>query len=533
MNALNKARLASEPDQLELTELLEKICSRSPVIHRTIEKFGPISLDDYLRKALSICRKPLQPRNDLLEAVYRYVAPLLGEKVAEKAACELQTSPMVLTAHHHGVDFQAQSVQTSLIFSLREIDGKPASTVPVFACGNIALNNPTYPRGLLLYYADRQAEKFTPPVKVPIFPDQRKRKSVSVVSPYDTDMLIRTEQLLTTMAKKDQISSIVERTAKNVLQEDYRDPSVIGLKNYSQQAVVLNNRIWKRFFCDSDCAPEMVFLELEQITNLLLKIDLNNEDSLIWQIMFNPTIRAKILSRLDGAKACWDRGKMAQRLLLDSNQAIPSPSNCGTIFFWGVCDNGSRIPLLLTCKEGRANTLQGRDDKGKLWAFPFNPKDILDGLLSGRLLPSLFTCYSTIGFARGVSCCGGYFQAHYLSVMQRSLIDVFSEISGYAEFAEHISQTPSDIYLSGMQAIMYRLDDDLLLPVGPLGMIAKGGLSQDQIKKIGSLTVQDAHMASLMDTLPDILLPEERPDQWHLRLAKASRRLLEERVVVI
>lgn len=223
---------------------------------------------------------------------------------------------------------------------------------------------------------------------------------------------------------------------------------------------------------------------------------------------------------------------MTQRLLR-AHQTIPDPGSCGTLFFWGVCDNGYRIPLLLTGATDRTATLQGRDDRGQAWSFAFRPADILEGLRAGRLLPSLFTCYTAIGFARGISCCGGYFQAHYLSVMQQALIRVFNETAGCAEWAERLSLVPSNLYLSGMQTVMHGLDDQLLLPAGPVEMIASGGLSRKQLERIRSLTVQDAHLASLMDTLPDILPPGERPDRWHPRLAQASNRLLRERVVVI
>ena len=119
MNALNETgSMSSRPNNLSLMHLLSQVCARSPVIKRTIDQYGQVSLDDYLRETQLICDSPLQPRNDLLEAVHRYVAPLLGEVIAEKAVQELQTLPAVVTAHHHGVDFQAQSVQTSLIFSL-------------------------------------------------------------------------------------------------------------------------------------------------------------------------------------------------------------------------------------------------------------------------------------------------------------------------------------------------------------------------------------------------------------------------------
>lgn len=535
MNALNETGSMSKPNNLSLTHLLAQVCARSPVIKKTIDQYGQVSLDDYLRETQLTCDSPLQPRNDLLEAVHRYVAPLLGEVIAEKAVQELQILPAVVTAHHHGVDFQAQSVQTSLIFSLRKVGGKPATTVPVFACGNVALNNPTYPRGLLLYHVDRQAARFTLPIKLPIFPDRGKRRSVSIVAPYHTGMLARAEQLLATITTKNQISSALATAAKSILREDYQNDTILGLRNYSQQAVMLNNRIWKRCFREPDSAPEMIFLELEQITNLLLQADLNNEDSLVWQVMFNPTIRARVLNQLDGTRACWNRSKMAQRLLLNPNHALPNPASCGTIFFWGVCDNGYRIPLLLTltCKADRVATLQGRDDQGKLWTFPFRPADILNELRAGRLLPSLFTCYSTIGFARGVSCCGGYFQANYLSVMQRGLVRAFGEIPGYAELAERLSQVPSNIYLSGMQAVMRGQDDDLLLPVGPVEIIASGGLSRDQLERMRSLTVRDTHLASLTDTLPDFLPLEDRPNDWLPCLAQESKHLLKERIVVI
>lgn len=532
MHARSEVKPVLESDSLDLAHVLAQVRARSPVIQRALDQHGSISLVDYLGRMLSICDNPLQPRHDLLEAVHRSVLPLLGETVAEKAAQELQALPAILTAHHHGVDFQAQSVQTSLIFSLRAVGGKPATTVPVFACGNIALNNPTYPRGLLLYHPDRQGTEFKLPVKLPIFPDRGKRRSVSLVAPYDNGLIACAEKRFKTMAASQNVSPALAAAVESILREDYRNEAILGLKSYSQQAVVLNNRIWKRCFCEPDNAPEMIFLELEQITNMLLQADLHNEDSLIWQVMFNPTIRTRVLNQLDGARACWDRSKMTQRLLR-AHQTIPDPGSCGTLFFWGVCDNGYRIPLLLTGATDRTATLQGRDDRGQAWSFAFRPADILEGLRAGRLLPSLFTCYTAIGFARGISCCGGYFQAHYLSVMQQALIRVFNETAGCAEWAERLSLVPSNLYLSGMQTVMHGLDDQLLLPAGPVEMIASGGLSRKQLERIRSLTVQDAHLASLMDTLPDILPPGERPDRWHPRLAQASNRLLRERVVVI
>jgi len=52
-----------------------------------------------------------------------------------------------LTANHHGVDFFAQSVQSSLLFALGNAGYDfPRKTVTVFSFGNISFNNLTYPK---------------------------------------------------------------------------------------------------------------------------------------------------------------------------------------------------------------------------------------------------------------------------------------------------------------------------------------------------------------------------------------------------
>lgn len=515
---------------------LALVCAQSPVVKRTLDNYGKASLADYLHQTLLISKNPLQSRNDLLEVVYRYAAPLLGEKVAEKASQELDAFPIALTANHHGVDFLAQSVQGSLIFSLRQICGKQSETVPIFACGNIALNNSTYPRGLLLYTADRQASDIKLPIRLPIFSDRHKRKSVSTMDAFDSEMLAKAQRRLSMYVQNEQLTSTLAATAAAILSEDYQDKTVIGLKNYSQQAVVLNNRIWKRCFREPERVPELVYLELEKITSLLLQIDLRDEDSLIWQVMFNPILRGKVLSRLDGAKTCWDRSKLSKRMCLKIGNKCHLPGASGTIFFWAIDDAGCRVPLLLIDDSYRMAVLQGRDEQGKLWTIPFTPRNVLDGLRAGRLLPSLFTCYSTIGFARGISCCGGYFQAEYLPVMQHGLVSALHELGDCKQVVEHISQVPSDIYLSGMQMVMHYSNDNLLLPAGPIEMIANGGLTPKQIEQIRLLTVWDTHLAGLMETISDLQpveqFDESHPVNWRLILAKESVHLLNNCIIL-
>ena len=507
------------------------VCKRLPAVKKAYDQYAQLSLADYLQRTLKVSNNPLLPRTDLIEVVYRYASPLLGEVIAEKAAQELQSFPVVLTSNHHGVDFLAQSVQGGLIFSLRKIAGKPATTVPVFACGNVPLNNPTYPQGLLLYHARRQV---TLPLKLPIFPNRLKRCSVSVTAPYDADMLNRAERRLAAMMQDGQLPPVMVSTVEKIFNEHYRDRSIMGLESYSQQAVVLNNRIWKRCFREPEQAPEMVYLELEKITSLLLQEDLSREDSLVWQLMFNPVLRAEVLRQLDGTKVCWDRTKLAKRMCSNSAGENLGLGGSGTIFFWAINDTGWRVPLMLTDSAGRSQALQGRDDRGKLWTVPFSPRDILQGLQAGQLLPSLFTCYLTIGLARGVSCCGGYFQAEYLASIQDGLVQILlDKLVGFKREAESLSQVRTDISLVGMQAVVHNYNDDLLLPAGPVEIIASGGLRSEQFDRMPAIAVQDALLAGLLEILPDVQGREERQTNWCMQIAKEYSQVLRDRSIVL
>ena len=76
-------------------------------------------------------------------------------------------------------------------------------------------------------------------------------------------------------------------------------------------------------------------------------------------------------------------------------------------------------------------------------------------------------------------------------------------------------------------------DKDLLLPAGPIEIIASGGLSRGQFEQMSSLTVRDAHLAGLIETLPDFQSREERPDNCFHLLAAENHQLLRGRALII
>jgi hypothetical protein len=98
--------------------------------------------------------------------------------------------------------------------------------------------------------------------------------------------------------------------------------------------------------------------------------------------------------------------------------------------------------------------------------------------------------------------------------------------------ASAIEKGNPNFYLSGMSAVMTQIEDDLVIPAGPLEIIAGGGLSSKDVERIFALSVRDAHLASLFEILPDFAPWVLRAPEFKKHLAQDSLRVLEGKVVI-
>jgi hypothetical protein len=463
--------------------------------------------------------------------VENYAAPLLGDEVAASVRASLVQVPLVLTANHHGVDYFSQSVQGSLIFSLLGAAlGNPHRSALVFACGAVPLDNFTYPMGLLLY-AGRRANWDTLPVRVPVFSNRYRREMVSAAGPMDASLIERARQRCNTMVDQGDVCASLGATLDSIL-GDYADPDVLQQATYSQQSVVLNHRLWQRLFSEPVQKPQVVTLELERITRELLAADLRNTASLAWCVHFDARLRHLIWNALDGTRACWNSELLVTRLRSpDSGTDLASAAGSGTFLYWGVTERGRRVPLCLDERQGNPR-LRGVDDAGNTVEFPFSPDAIEENLARGRLLPSLFNCFLTVSFARGVNCAGAYYQAEYLPEMRDGVVSALRAAGGYEQAAQCVAGVPANTYLAGMQTVMRRHDDGALVPAGVVEIIAAGGLTNGDVEKILSMPVRDAHIASLMETVADLAPQEIKSASSRKRIGEDCSRLLADSVVI-
>lgn len=488
---------------------VDQVCERYPVVGKTLQRYRDTSLKQYVNRMNRFhVSGGYQSNLDFMDEVTNYTNRYLTSSVGKSVYDELSECPVVLTANHHGIDTFAQSTQTNLLFAMREMpDGRTARTVPVLACGSVPLNNLTYPRGFILY-ACRSFLESGKETKVPIFPDRCKRNLVNSTASINPDMVKRAQDRIYKLHNGGAIALSLCDAAHNVL-KDISTVVDMNFTSYSEQATQINNKIWKKLFRPGSESSDLIYIEMEKIVVNLLKRDLPDTSSICHQLMFDDGLREQLVAELDGENACWQYEALRKRAIDDMGASGDSqtPSYLGTQFFWGLDDSGKRIPLVVFRSNAGDLQLRGQSDCGDTWISPFTMESITELLVRQKLVPSLFTCYLVMSIARGIGCIGGYYQADYLPRMQEGVIKTLSSRSDGNVNTSLVNDTVTDLYLSGMQTVSLAIDNTTAT-AGPFEIIASGGLTTEHLEKIGSITVLDAHIASLSDTLTDANLPQ-------------------------
>jgi len=466
-----------------LSRLQAAVEARRPTLARIISDFGEESLERYAGDFKAVPEgEPIQSRHDVIEVAAAHARRLLGADMAERLRKRLVASPVLLTANHHGPDFLNITAQGKIVFALGEDRN---GIVPVFAFGNIPLNNLSYGRGIHLASG----------TSISIYPESMKHTLVAAAIPFTEEMIDsgekRVENTPCTQAER--------RAVLQVLEYVYRDKEILAQSSFADQAVVMNGKIWDLMFTPEarKQMPGIAYLEMEDIVGNLLEVDLRNPDSLIHRIFFDKSLLGRILEELDGVYGCWELEKL-DRMSLPSTTALDRAyllKGSGTAFFWGIDGEGRRVPLVWKHDKYGEPILSGRDDSGNALEYRFSPESVLHDLLEKRLLPSLFTCFAVVAFARGFKCYGAFMQIQYLTEMARGTA---SALEAYdSTWAAAVRRVPTANYAAGMFAVVARYPDGTIKPAGAIEIIAKGGLTGEDIDRIRQLSVNCANSLGL------------------------------------
>jgi len=513
-----------------------------PGVAKIVRQQGHLSLEEYSDDFFRYRDSSIQPIGDFIEVTGTYARRLLGEKIAGLLERHFTDMPVVLTANHHGVGYKALSVHGTIIFALSKIlntSGDSLPVVPVLACGIVPLSNYTFPRGIALSREIQVAVSSTSKVKtflkVPVIPNKYSHSLVSVSGPITRQMVSKVLKIVERLFQEGTILESEKRSLVTLLREEYAKPDILALSDYSDQSVVLNRAVWKRMFAPPlrDVLPEMVCLEMERVVAALLEKDIGDPGSLLFNILFDQSLRKEVLHSLDCHSGCWNLKILADlsNFALKEHSGSEEFRGCGTVFFCSVDEKGRRVPLRLSEGGSSPPVLLGISGERNI-RFSLTPDTIRKGLRERRLLPGLFVNFAVLAFARGIKCIGGFFQADYLPAMQKSLIQVL-ESRGIYDWAQKIARVPTANFVTGMNIATALYPDGVMAPAGAIEIIAGGGLSREDLELIKTLSVREANFSGILEIYPETVLREKGKENWPASLKREMLVELRKKLVLI
>jgi len=492
-----------------IIKLSNAIKIKRPVLAEVLNTYSHLTISEYAslfkKSSTLMTAETVQNSSDFIEICSIYTEKYLGKSKAVKIKQRLEKYNDILTSNHHGPTFCNIQIQGEIVYALSENKG---DIMPVFAFGDIPLNNSTYPRGI----------KLSTNEKLSLFPDSKKNSLVSFVEAFSEESVNKALVKCNKLHISEKISDKHHRKICDILNNIYLDKHILNYDTYSEQSVVINSKLWEKLFDHSvkEFLPEKACFEIEKIVSELLFFDLVNNNSLIFNLFYNHNLKESILKELDRQFGCWDNKKLTQLPNIDINDhEYPHKRNrllagSGTHFFWGIDAKKRRIALRLTSING-IEYLTGIDDSKNEFKIEFNQNSLCQAIKNNTLLPSLFTCFTTISFARGFQCYGGFMQTDYLSNMRDGLVKALRQCNKH-NWAEIISKIKTNNYCTGLQFILSRISSNTVFPSGTVEIISNGGLSHNDIQFIKNISLDQANLLGMPVKYPAVYRRDERDD---------------------
>jgi|GEM_PF-1090810 len=532
----NKEILAETNTQVHSLTPGEKLiaanCQRRPVLDAVLHRNGEKTLEQYAAVMKINEAEPIEDRSDLVIAVRNQVTQRLGAEMGEKVGNALIESTDILTGNHTAPELAAITLHGDIVYALSK---NPESIAPIFTFSIIPLNNLVYARGLSPAHKMNDDGK-QKTIKASYFPVNMSETLV-YAAPAVTKIQIENAIFQVQELELSRVLSGNEaQTMRSILEEDFLNESVLRQPDYSSQLSVVNHKIWNRLFTEEARRqlPDVAFLEIESIVGELLQKDLRKKDSLMYTIFFNPHVRNGVMERLDKQYSCWNRS--ALHALTDptivGNDRRKIMSGAGTEFFWGIDKKGRRIPLHLAEYHGDSGSLIGLDDSGAIFSLPFTSESLLHALEIKKIVPSLFTSFVPISFARGFKAEGGFMQTDYLTVIKQGLTDVLYQ-NGYEEWSRKIQTVSTENYITGMTVAVVHYQDGTMQPAGAIEIIGNGGLTTEDLEKVRHMTVKETNMLAQPDIYNTIYHPDERDRDLSAITATDIAKELGEKIIQI
>ena len=415
---------------------------------------------------------------DFIDLAVFQATECYDEVVAKDIRFVLNLGTINLSDHVGGI-YSPQSFQGDILYAIM-LDEYDVKYIPLCPWGQISLRNSTYPRGIAVY------ESLEAPLKVPVIKAKYQDMIVPKVPPFGMEEL---------KAAKDKLSSQIddENIKAGVLKfvDDFYAKESDASDGYLMQVC----RIYQRLSESVLKSKSFVSLDMTSILRELLIKDMADEDSLIYKTLYSDVLLKDLIE-----------------------------NGLGNSFFDGVDEKGRLFKLSLN-EDGK---LTGHTIGGIEYSFDRN--EIVNGLVSGEILPGILAACIMLVYDRGFTWYGGEFSAEYMSEWRQIYSDGLkkvlnkglwenSDLQNDCDLQKKIDNIAVDGYLSGPVFTLCKGTPGHLVEAGPLEFLLNG-VDYERCKERMSYTLYDTHVMNMYEFYNDTTVANEQEDGWYEKITE-------------
>jgi hypothetical protein len=245
-------------------------------------------------------------------------------------------------------------------------------------------------------------------------------------------------------------------------------------ESYMDQVTIINRFLWKQLFEEKirEDVPELIHLPGEVIVAPILEKFLRDESGLFHKIVFNESLREKVIDLFDGVKGCWKNDK-----------------TYGTHLFWSVNNNAGIERLWIS--DNKLKTEDGNVE------IDLNLETIIDKLKSKEIYPGLFLTYGILIFYFGIKPLTGFASTDYLTKMKNKWIELLNDID--PEESKLVEKIPTNNLIQGPKLIFDYVDGKYK-DMYSLDIIYKGGVKKEYLDQVKNMSFNQVLLPGLLDT---------------------------------
>lgn len=405
---------------------------------------------------------------ELTEIIKEYICVRSGKTIAEKAVLPLKSNTLMMADHYGGI-YSTQSFQGDLLYikGLKEM-GLVTEVIPVLACGQVPLDNSTFPRGMIYYEGDGM------PLRLPVMTTKHRASAAGAAPGFndgDVEKFIK-------RIKKD-VKGKNREALVQLAEEIYKNDTVLNEKDFKSQMYYVSKDVMERCL-DGET---VIYVDFEEVFGKLFLKDIERPNSLCYRILYD------------------------ELFLKTLKEEMPDIS-----LFVGLDKKGKKFYLSLD-SDG---FLRGKTRNNEEIIYKTEPEIIQNLIKEKKVYVSVYACAVMSAFQRGMMLFGGIFQSVYLEEWKKKTIKALKN-AGCEKEADRINTVAGNGYMSGPIFALTNGGGGFV-NAGPLEMILHNKTFKDIEHLVNETSIYDGHMMGMYEFYNDLTTADKKCEQWYEKL---------------